>query len=100
MSWSLKFDEAVRMRTATDFNSFYASPDPWRISRASFRDRVLRSRLTKFTRDKSVLELGCGEGHLTQAVFGEARAITGIDISDVAIERAKALNLPNARFDS
>jgi SAM-dependent methyltransferase len=88
------------VRTAEDFNSYYATPDPWRISRARFRDKVLRRRLTPFIREKSVLELGCGEGHLTQAIFRKARSVVGIDISDVAIARAKSLNLPNARFES
>lgn len=88
------------MRTAADFNAFYSVPDPWGVSRATFRDRVLRDRLAKFVRGKSVLELGCGEGHLTQVVFDETCSVTGVDISDVAIERAKALKLSNARFES
>ena len=88
------------MRTAEDFNLYYATPDPWRISRARFRNRVLRRCLTRFIRGKSVLELGCGEGHLTQVVFCKARSVIGIDISDVAIARAKSLNLPNARFEN
>src|ERR1700687_5719097 len=88
------------MRTADDFNLYYATLDPWRISRARFRDRVLRRCLTRFIRGKSVLELGCGEGHLTQAVFYKARSVTGIDISNVALARAKLLDLPNARFES
>lgn len=86
------------MRTATDFNAFYATPDPWRIANASFRDKVLFKRLEKFVSRRNVLELGCGEGHLTKTVYYPARTITGIDISDLAIERAKALNLPNASF--
>jgi SAM-dependent methyltransferase len=88
------------MRTAADFNSFYSVPDPWGIARAGFRDKVLRHRLATFIRQKSVLELGCGEGHLTQVVFDQARSITGVDISNIAIERAKARNLPNANFES
>jgi SAM-dependent methyltransferase len=88
------------VRTAEDFNNYYATPDPWRISRAGFRDKVLRRRLTPFVRNKSVLELGCGEGHLTEAVFSKARSVVGIDISDVAIARAKLLDLPNARFEN
>jgi SAM-dependent methyltransferase len=88
-----------RMRTAEDFNAYYANPDPWGVAHATFRDRVLRARLTRVTRKKSVLELGCGEGHLTRAVFRKARSVTGIDISDVAIARAKALSLRNARFE-
>ena len=88
------------MRTAQDFNLFYASPDPWRIASARFRDRVLRNRLMSFIRGKSVLELGCGEGHLSQAIFSAARSVVGIDISDVAIARAKSLELPYARFET
>jgi predicted TPR repeat methyltransferase len=61
---------------------------------------VLRQRLHRFVCGKSVLELGCGEGHLTQAVFSQARAVTGIDISEVAIRRASALHLCNARFEN
>jgi cyclopropane fatty-acyl-phospholipid synthase-like methyltransferase len=87
------------MRTAEDFNLYYATPDPWHISHARFRDTVLRRRLMPFIRGKSVLELGCGEGHLTQAIFSKARSVVGVDISDVAITRAKSLSLPNAKFE-
>jgi len=88
------------MRTAEDFNRYYATPDPWHIARSRFRDRVLRRCLKQFIRDRFVLELGCGEGHLTEAVFGRARSVVGIDISDVAIARAQSLELPNARFEN
>jgi SAM-dependent methyltransferase len=88
------------MRTAAEFNLYYAAPDPWHISHARFRDKVLRRCVKRIIRNKSVLELGCGEGHLTHAIFGKARSVVGIDISDVAIARAKSLNLPNARFES
>src|SRR5438552_16438936 len=87
------------MRTAEDFNLYYATPDPWHISRSRFRDRALRRCLKQFIRDRFVLELGCGEGDLTEAVFGKARSVVGIDISDVAIARAQSLELPNARFE-
>ena len=30
------------MRTAAHFNLYYATPDPWHISHAQFRDKVLR----------------------------------------------------------
>jgi SAM-dependent methyltransferase len=86
------------MRTAAEFNQFYAVPDPWRISNARFRDKVLRRVVSKYISGKSVLELGCGEGHLTQAIFGDASSVTGIDLSDVAIARATARAIPNARF--
>ena len=88
------------MRTADDFNLYYATPDPWHIAGSRFRVRVLRRCLGRLIRDKSVLELGCGEGHLTQELFGRARSVVGVDISDVAIARARSLELPNARFET
>jgi 2-polyprenyl-3-methyl-5-hydroxy-6-metoxy-1,4-benzoquinol methylase len=60
----------------------------------------LRRCLKQFIRDRFVLELGCGEGHLTEAVFSRARSVVGVDISDVAIARAQSLELPNARFEN
>jgi 2-polyprenyl-3-methyl-5-hydroxy-6-metoxy-1,4-benzoquinol methylase len=87
------------MRTASDFNQFYAVQDPWRTNGAGFRDRVFRHRLAGIIRGQNLLELGCGEGHLTETVFSEAKNVTGIDISDVAIERAQAKRLPYARFE-
>ena len=88
------------MRTAEDFNRYYQTPDPWGYARATLRDKVLRRRLRRSIRKRSVLELGCGEGHLTQAIFHRARSVTAVDISDVAIARAKALNLRNAKFET
>src|SRR5450432_429386 len=89
------------MRTAADFNQFYAAEhDPWHISRARFRDKGLRRSISKFVIGKSVLELGCGEGHLTQSIFSETRMVTGVDIREIAIERAKARNIQNARFEN
>lgn len=87
------------MRTAEDFNSFYSSPDPWQARRAGYRDRILTKLLAGTVRGQKVLELGCGEGHLTEVVFAGAKHIIGIDISDVAIQRAAARNLSNAHFE-
>jgi SAM-dependent methyltransferase len=86
------------MRTAADFDQFYAAPDPWRISRARFRDRALRRCISKYVAGKSVLELGCGEGHLTAAIFDGARSVTGVDLSEIAIQRAKSRAIANASF--
>jgi 2-polyprenyl-3-methyl-5-hydroxy-6-metoxy-1,4-benzoquinol methylase len=72
------------MRTASDFDSYYQTPDPWGISRASRRDRALAAVIKPHVAGKSVLELGCGEGHLTATVFSGARSIRGIDIESFA----------------
>lgn len=88
------------MRTADDFDAYYRSPDPWGLTNAARRDRVLRAFIEPHVANKSVLELGCGEGHLSKTIFGRAKAVRGIDISPVAISRAAALSLPNATFDA
>ena len=90
----------ISMRTAAEFNSFYAVADPWHATRTSFRDRVLRARIAPIVRGQRVLELGCGEGHLTEVLFRGASTVTGVDISEVAIERAKCRHLTNAKFES
>ena len=86
------------MRSAEDFDSYYRSSDPWRIATASRRDKTLSNIIGPYVAGKSVLELGCGEGHLTASVFRDARGVRGIDISPVAVSRAKALSLKNASF--
>ena len=88
------------MRTSDEFDAFYLTGrDPWGIGRRSMRDRVLLTRLRPIVTGKSVLELGCGEGHLSETVFCYASRLTGIDISQVAIERARERKLRNARFE-
>jgi len=86
------------MRTAADFDSFYAIPDPWGVSRANVQIANLRRRLSPIVSGQSVLDVGCGEGFLTGEVLGCAKSITGIDISHVAIDRAQAKSLSNAHF--
>jgi predicted TPR repeat methyltransferase len=88
------------MRTGSDFDAYYADADPWRISGARARDEVLRRSVARFVTGKKVLELGCGEGHLTQALFFDAANVKGIDISAVAIGRATSKGLPNASFEN
>jgi 2-polyprenyl-3-methyl-5-hydroxy-6-metoxy-1,4-benzoquinol methylase len=86
------------LRSAEDFDSYYRSPDPWRIADVSRRDRALSRIIGPYVTGKAVLELGCGEGHLTGSVFRDAREVRGVDISPVAISRAKALSLRLPRF--
>ncbi len=86
------------MRTALDFDRYYATPDPWRAKRATVRDRNLFRAIASIVRGKSVLELGCGEGHLTRTILGGARSVRGVDISQVAIERASKAQIQNASF--
>jgi predicted TPR repeat methyltransferase len=86
------------LRSADDFDSFYQSPDPWRIGSASRRDKALLKIVGPRVAGKTVLEIGCGEGHLTASIFRDALSVKGVDISSVAISRAAARSLPNASF--
>ena len=88
------------MRSAEDFDSYYGSPDPWGIANASRRDRALSGIVGPYITGKAVLELGCGEGHLTASIFRDARSVKGIDISPIAVSRATARSLPNASFQA
>jgi SAM-dependent methyltransferase len=68
------------------------------LNTARFRDRALRRAISKHVRGRSVLELGCGEGHLTEELFDGASSVVGVDLSIVAIDRAKERRLKDARF--
>jgi len=48
-------------------------------------------RVREEARGRSVLEYGCGTGNLAFELSPQAAQVTGIDISDVAIERANGL---------
>jgi SAM-dependent methyltransferase len=82
-------------QTSTAFTRF---PILWGVSRSNVQVANLRRHLSPIVSGQSVLDIGCGEGLLTLKVFGRAKSITGIDISNLAIDRARARCLSNARF--
>ena len=88
------------MRTASEFNRYYQAPDPWNIRKASGHDHALARIIAPYVAGRRVLELGCGEGHLTATVFSSASQIKGVDISSIAVSRAVALSLTNASFEA
>ncbi|MBB6094703.1 SAM-dependent methyltransferase [Povalibacter uvarum] len=61
-----------------------------------------RARVTQLSRGHCVLEYGCGDEIMAFDLAHTARQVTGIDISDVAIQQAQAVaserNLPNVKF--
>ena len=48
---------------------------------------------------KEVLEIGCGTGHWTSFLSELGLKVTGIDISEKMLEKAKSKNIPNATFE-
>lgn len=90
----------ANLRTSQDFDAYYQTPDPWSIGNASRRDKALSRIIGPHVAGKHLLELGCGEGHLTSSIFRGARSVHGVDISPIAVERATALALSNATFQA
>lgn len=78
----------------------YSVEDPWNmestLERARFEatNRVIER---AFGRVGSVLELGCGEGHQTEYFARLSERQYGVDVSQLAVERAKK-RLPQAEF--
>jgi len=68
------------------------------IKRLQFIITTLNENLQKGSR---VLDVGCGNGIISRGVGKEGYQVHGIDISEKAIEKAKALTtLPNVTFDN
>lgn len=87
------------MRTPEEWERWYQSADPWHSTGSD--DELLRTgsildRL-RGRRFEQVLELGCGEGNLANALMAVGDRLTGFDISETALARARQL-VPNANF--
>lgn len=90
------------------FNLKYRKPDPYLVEESAYeRDKYakIESALKKLGRDfPSALDVGCAEGRLTGLMAPFCGRVVGIDISDVAIARAKkhlaeVKNAEARRFD-
>lgn len=78
----------------------YSLEDPWNMDSPLESARFEKTNAVieaAFGRVGSVLELGCGEGHQTAWLAKLSDAQYGVDVSQQAIERARA-RLPAARF--
>ncbi len=79
----------------------YSMPDPWHMASEQEQTRFVETcaiiERELGDRFDSVLEIGCGEGHQTVHLADLAERITGLDVSEKAIERARR-RLPEAEF--
>ncbi|HKP63954.1 MAG TPA: class I SAM-dependent methyltransferase [Polyangiales bacterium] len=66
-----------------DFNPF--DDAGWKLLRVRFGEAARASRLD------TLLDIGCGTGHSRQVYRESVRHYVGVDLSEVAIERARAL---------
>lgn len=90
--------------TASDdyerLDRFYAMEDPWEMG--STREQLRFAQTNAVIEDRlrhvgSVLEIGCGEGHQSLHLARICDRVTGIDVSERAIVRARS-RLPGAEF--
>src|SRR5438128_5834682 len=60
--------------------------DPWEETRFTETNRIL---LREFGQVKTLLEIGCAEGHQTLHLMQTCRQLYGLDVSARAVRRAK-----------
>jgi SAM-dependent methyltransferase len=88
-------DADVTARTAA---IYAASIDPWHLSREQSRFADTNGIIERrFGRIGAMLEIGCGEGYQSAWLARLCDHLTGLDISEDALARARAL-LPSGRF--
>src|SRR5262245_35262873 len=83
------------------WDSIFASPDPW-----SYEDLYERTKrghaLEALPQERfgRALEIGCAEGHFTEALAPRVGHLVAVDISSVALARAKVRcrHLSNVEF--
>jgi ubiquinone/menaquinone biosynthesis C-methylase UbiE len=102
-------DEAARIAREREYHNLRFADDSERQTRVGRFYAAIRygfdlyeRRVTEHSRRRRVLEYGCGTGSLAFGLTAEAGEVIGIDISDVAIERAlreaRLRGLENAQF--
>ena len=83
--------ERNRWAVAAYFDYRYRRRDPYAYD-TDAAERLKRQRVTAFLGDRpyqDILEVGCGEGHMTLELVPLGRTLLGIDISGRAIRRAR-----------
>jgi len=78
----------------------YRIADPWNMESELERFRFERTNalISKYFPDvRSILEVGCGEGHQSEYLLQVCDNLYGIDVSETAIDRARQ-RVPSAQF--
>lgn len=81
----------MKTMTREEFEALYIRPNPWNYEGTpedDVRTRAITRRL-KHARFKLGLDLGCGEGPLTNALSEFTERMVGFDISATAAQRAR-----------
>lgn len=93
----------MRYDNQAQWNAIFGRPDPW--SYEDLYERTKRAHTLEALpthRFRRVLEVGCAEGHLTEALSPLATQVVAVDISTVALARAAARCEPlgNVAFEA
>lgn len=79
------------MNAPIDFDAPHRDANPWGYEGSWYETRRRQLTLAHLTRQRfsHVLELGCSCGGMTAQLAGRAARVTAVDISQVAIDRAR-----------
>jgi len=81
-------------------NLFIAEPDPWNFETSDYEREKFATTVMALPPERlgHLLEIGCAFGTLSALLLERCDRLTGIDVSEVAIERARNRQLPGANF--
>jgi predicted TPR repeat methyltransferase len=92
----------VRERLRGDFfdELYAANPDPWDFETSAYEAAKYDATIAALAgrRFASTLEIGCSIGVLTERLKAHTDRLTSIDVSEQALERARARN-PDVSFE-
>jgi predicted TPR repeat methyltransferase len=93
--------ELVDQKIRTFMDSLWERGDPWDFESSAYeRDRCVHLlKMLAGQRYTRVLEIGCGAGYLTRLLAPHADQLVALDISQTAIERARALSTRQTGVD-
>jgi SAM-dependent methyltransferase len=85
-----------------DFEKVFEKGDPWNLQSGieQLRYKFTIDKIKKELNPKSneILELGCAEGNFSEYLSKDGFYVESVDISERAIENAKAKNIKNVKF--
>jgi SAM-dependent methyltransferase len=90
---------AMRLRSREEWEQWYKDANPW-STEGSDKDRVREDAIVQrlqFASFENLLDLGCGEGHLTSVLAPLSKKTLAFDIADNALERART-RYPHIEF--
>jgi SAM-dependent methyltransferase len=93
--------ELIDQKIRTFMNGLWERGDPWDFESSIYeRDRCVQLlKMLEGRRYTRILEIGCGAGHLTRLLAPHADHVVALDISETAIDRARALSTSPAGVD-